>query len=136
MRKTCWTPRRDHLVCPLCEVGELLPPGQGSARCNSCATFVSGTMLEGLQCIVALASSLGNHACEECGYLEIRHLIGGVFYCPGCGSEVLPLNTSSVARKPVLELGGHVQQRRGGGTGRAYAIRRVGLALLVLVGIG
>jgi hypothetical protein len=93
-------------------------------------------MLEGLQCIVALPSSLGNHACEECGYLEIRHLIGGVFYCPGCGSEVLPLNTSSVARKPVLELGGHVQQRRGGGTGRAYAIRRVGLALLVLVGIG
>jgi ribosomal protein L37AE/L43A len=136
MRKTCWTPRRDHLVCPLCEVGELLPPGQGSARCNSCATFVSGTMLEVLQCIVALPSSLRNHACEECGYLEIRHLMGGVFHCPGCGSEVLSLNTSSVARKPVLELGGHVQQRREGGTGRAYAIRRVGLALLVLVGSG
>jgi hypothetical protein len=136
MRKTCWTPRRDHLVCPLCEVGELLPSGQGSARCTSCASFVSGTMLEVLQCIVALPDSLRNHACEAGGHPEMRQLPGGVSHCPGWRSEVLSLNTSSVARKPVLELGGHVQQRREGGTGRAYAIRRVGLALLVLVGSG
>jgi hypothetical protein len=125
MRKTCWKSRRDRLVCPLCEVGELLPSGQGSARCTSCASFVSGTMLEVLQCIVALPYSLGNHAREECGHPEMRHLPGGVFHCPGCASEVLTLNTSSVARKPVLELGGHAQQRRRCCTGRAYAIRRV-----------
>jgi ribosomal protein L37AE/L43A len=126
MRKTCWTSRRDRSVCPLCEVGELLPSGQGSARCTSCASFVSGSMLEVLQCSVALPDSLGNHACEECGHPEMRHPPVGVFHCPSCGSEVLTLNTSSVAREPVLELGGHAQQRRGCGTGRAYDIRRVG----------
>ena len=126
MRKTCWKSRRDRFVCPLCEVGELLPSGLGSARCTSCVSFVSGTMLEVLQCIVALPYSLGNHACEECGHPEMRHLPGGVFHCPGCGSELLSLKTSSVARKPVLDLGGHAQQRRGCGTGRAYATRRVG----------
>ena len=35
MRKPCWTSRRDRLVCPLCEVGELIPSGQGSARWTS-----------------------------------------------------------------------------------------------------
>ena len=68
MRKTCRTSRRDRFACPLCEVGELLPSGQGSARCTSCASFVSRTMLEVLQRIVALPDSLGNHACEECGH--------------------------------------------------------------------
>jgi hypothetical protein len=62
LSNTCWTSRRDRLVCPLCEVGELLPSGRGSARCTSCASFVSGTMLEGLECIVAMPDSLGNHA--------------------------------------------------------------------------
>jgi ribosomal protein L37AE/L43A len=126
MRKTCWTSRRDRLVCPLCEVGKLLPSSQGSARCTSCASFISGTMLEVFQCIVALPDSLGNHACKECGHPEMRHVPGGVFHCRGCAPEVLTLNPSSVARKPVLELGVHAQYRRGCDTGRAYAIRRVG----------
>ena len=109
MRNTSRTSRRDRLVCPLCEVGELLPSGQGSAHCASCASFVSGTMLEVLQGIAALPDSLGKHACEECGHPEMRHLPDGVFHCPACGSEVLPLNTTSfVARKPVLELAHHV----------------------------
>jgi hypothetical protein len=59
MRKTCWTSRRDHRVCLLYEVSELLPSGQCSARCTSCASFVSGTMLEVLQCIVALPDAVG-----------------------------------------------------------------------------
>jgi hypothetical protein len=126
LSKSCWTSRRDRLVCPLCEVGELLPSGQGSARCTSCASFVSGTMLEVLQCIVAQPGSLGNHACEAGGHPEMGQLPDGVSHCPGWRSEVLSLNTSSVVRKPVLELGGHAQQRRGCGTGRAYDIRRVG----------
>ena len=87
MRKTCWTSRRDRLVCPLCEVGELLPPGQGSARCNSCASFVSGTMLEVLQCIIALPDAVGSFACEECDHPEMCHLPNRVFHCPGCGGS-------------------------------------------------
>ena len=126
MRKSSWTLRRDRLVCPLCEVGKLLRSGQGSARCTLCASFVSGTMLEGLQCIVALPDSLGNHACEAGGHPEMRQLPDRVSHCPGWRSEVLSLNTSSVVRKLVLELGEHAQQRRGCGTGRAYAIRRIG----------
>jgi hypothetical protein len=129
LSNTCWTSRRDRLVCPLCEVGELLPPGQGSARCTSCASFVSGTMLEVLQCIVALPDSLRNHTCEAGGHPEMRQLPDGVSHCPGWRSEVLSLITSSVVRKPVLELSGHAQQRRGCGTGRAYTIRRVSPSL-------
>jgi hypothetical protein len=125
LSNSCWTSRRDRLVCPLCEVGKLLPSGQGSARCTSCASFVSGTMLEVLQCIVALPDSLRNHACEAGGHPEMRQLPGGVSHCPGWRSEVLSLNTSSVVQKPDLELGGHAQQRRECRTGRAYAIRRV-----------
>jgi ribosomal protein L37AE/L43A len=126
MRKASWTPRRDRLVCPLCEVGKLLRSGQGSARCTLCASFVSRTMLEVLQCIIALPDAEGSHACEECDHPEMRHLPNGVFHCPGCGSELLSLNTSFVARKPALDLGGHSQLRSGCGTGRAYATRRVG----------
>jgi ribosomal protein L37AE/L43A len=126
MRKASWTPRRDRLVCPLCEVGKLLRSGQGSARCTLCASFVSRTMLEVLQCIIALPDAVGSHACEECDHPEMRHLPNEVFHCPGCGSELLSLNTSFVARKPALDLGGHAHQRSRCGTGRAYATRRVG----------
>ena len=113
MRKTCWTPRRDRLVCPLCEVGELLPSGQGSARCTSCANFVSGTMLEVLSASSLCRPPLGNHACEECGYLEIRHLIGGVFHCPELRVRGTTLQHYVCRPEAGLGLGGHVQQRRG-----------------------
>jgi ribosomal protein L37AE/L43A len=86
------------LVCPLCEAGELKPSGQDSARCESCAGSVSGVMLEALRRIVALPDALGSHACEECAHPEMRLLPDGTFHCPGCGSEVLPLDALGRSR--------------------------------------
>jgi len=56
-------------------------------------------MLETLQQISGLPEGLGGHACE-CGHPEMRRLPDGVFYCPACGSEVLPLDAS---REPTPE---------------------------------
>jgi ribosomal protein L37AE/L43A len=78
------------LVCPLCEGGELHTSGRDSARCGLCSGSLSGAMLEALQQIVALPNVLGSHACE-CGHPQMRRLPDGVFHCPACGSEVLPL---------------------------------------------
>jgi hypothetical protein len=50
-------------------------------------------MLEALREIAALPDSLGSHACE-CGHPEMRLLPDGVFHCPACGCEVLPLTVS------------------------------------------
>jgi hypothetical protein len=50
-------------------------------------------MLETLRSITALPDVLGKHACE-CGHPEMRRLPDGVFHCPACGSEVLPLEAS------------------------------------------
>jgi ribosomal protein L37AE/L43A len=86
------------LVCPLCEAGELKSSGQDSAQCKSCEGSVSGAMLEALRQIVALPNALGSHACEECGYPEMRLLPDGVFHCAACGSEVLPLESSGRSR--------------------------------------
>jgi hypothetical protein len=47
-------------------------------------------MLETLCQITALPDALGSHACE-CGHPQMRCLPDGVFHCPACGSEVLPL---------------------------------------------
>jgi uncharacterized Zn finger protein (UPF0148 family) len=91
---------RDSLVCPLCEVGELQPFDNASARCDSCGGLVSGAMLETLRHIIALPDALGAHACEECGYPQMRLLPDGTFHCPSCGSEVLPLEAS---REPTPE---------------------------------
>ncbi len=87
--------RPDSLVCPLCEVDQLRPSGNDSAQCASCAGLVSGAMLETLRGICALPDALGSHACEECGHPEMRRLPDGVFHCPACGSEVIPLETGS-----------------------------------------
>jgi hypothetical protein len=87
------------LVCPLCEVDQLRPSGNNSARCASCAGLVSGAMLETLRGISALPDALGKHACEECGHPEMRPLPDGTFHCPACGSEVLPINAPSTPAK-------------------------------------
>jgi ribosomal protein L37AE/L43A len=76
-------------VCPLCEVGELQPIGNGSMRCRSCGEHLGGAILETLHQITALPDALGSHACEECAHPEMRLLPDGVFHCPSCGSEVL-----------------------------------------------
>jgi ribosomal protein L37AE/L43A len=90
---------RHSLVCPSCEAGELHPSGGSSAHCGSCGRFLSGAMLEVLRRIVALPAALGSHACE-CGHPEMRRLPDGVFHCPACGSEVLPINTPSAQSRP------------------------------------
>ena len=48
-------------------------------------------MLEALRRIAGLQEVLGRHACE-CGHPEMRRLPDGVFHCPSCGSEVLPID--------------------------------------------
>jgi ribosomal protein L37AE/L43A len=87
--------RPDSLVCPLCEVDQLRPSGNDSAQCASCAGLVSGAMLEALRRISALPDALGKHACEECGHPEMRLLPDETYHCPGCGSEVLPIDAPS-----------------------------------------
>jgi hypothetical protein len=47
-----------------------------------------------LEEIVSLPDALGGHACE-CGHPEMRRLPDGVFHCPACGSEVIPLEAGS-----------------------------------------
>ena len=81
---------RSHpLTCPFCEVDELRPFGHNSVRCGSCGGLLSGTLLETLQRIIKLPDVVGGHACE-CGHPEMRHLPDGVYWCPACGSEILP----------------------------------------------
>jgi ribosomal protein L37AE/L43A len=77
------------IVCPMCEVSELNPYGRQLARCGSCGAVIGGEALLILQRIVALPESMGEHACE-CGHPEMRRLPDEVYWCPACGSEVLP----------------------------------------------
>jgi ribosomal protein L37AE/L43A len=51
-------------------------------------------MLLTLEQIVALPDAFGKHACE-CGHPEMRRLPDGVYRCPSCGSEVLPIEAVS-----------------------------------------
>jgi ribosomal protein L37AE/L43A len=87
------------MICPLCGEGELRLDGNGSARCDSCVRVVEGAVLETLEQIVGLPDALGEHACE-CGHPEMRHLPDGVFHCPACGAEVIPLKANSVRIRP------------------------------------
>jgi ribosomal protein L37AE/L43A len=91
--------RSDYLVCPHCERYELKACTNDSARCPSCGVLVSGAMLRTLRQVAALPDALGSHPCEECGHPEMRHLPDGVFHCPACRSEVLPLGAPPVDRK-------------------------------------
>jgi hypothetical protein len=79
---------------PLCEVYELEHCGQDSARCPSCEALLSGAFLQTLQQITELPDTVGHHACE-CGHPEMRLLPDGVYRCPACGSEVLPISSST-----------------------------------------
>jgi ribosomal protein L37AE/L43A len=92
------------IVCPLCEVGELHTFGGDSARCGSCGCLLGEEILETLREIVGSPDALGNHACE-CGHPEMRRLPDGVFHCPACGSEVLPIEDSGFLRKPADRSG-------------------------------
>jgi ribosomal protein L37AE/L43A len=87
------------LLCPLCEASKLHARNRDSMRCESCGGRLSGAMLETLRGISALPDALGGHACEECGHPEMRRLPDGVFHCPACRSEVVPID--DVALTPV-----------------------------------
>lgn len=78
------------IVCPFCESGELASSGHDFARCGSCGMPLVGSTLETLRDIVALPDALGNHPCE-CGHPEMRKLPDGVFHCPACRTEILPI---------------------------------------------
>ncbi|HEX2182180.1 MAG TPA: hypothetical protein VHH10_07820 [Rubrobacteraceae bacterium] len=89
MRDTFAT-RSHPLTCPFCETHELRPFGHDSARCYSCGSLLSSAFLETLQRIIELPDAAGRHACE-CGHPEMRLLPDGVYWCPACGSEVVPV---------------------------------------------
>jgi ribosomal protein L37AE/L43A len=94
MRGSSVASRPDSLVCPLCEASKLHPSDQHSMTCRSCGAHVQEAMLETLRSISTLPGALGSHACE-CGHPEMRRLPNGVFHCPACGSEVLPIGAAS-----------------------------------------
>jgi ribosomal protein L37AE/L43A len=89
------TSRPRHIVCPFCESGELVSVGPGFARCGYCGWPLLGSALETLRDIVRLPDVLGGHPCE-CGHPEMRELPGGLFHCPACRSEVLPIGTQAI----------------------------------------
>ncbi len=88
------TARSHSLHCPFCEVYELEPIGPSAVRCISCGITLTGPILQTLKEIVELPDARGSHACE-CGHPEMRLLPDGVYWCPACGSEVLPVSQLS-----------------------------------------
>lgn len=69
-------------------------------RCKSCGGCLSGSMLKALRSISVLPEALGRHACD-CGHPEMRYLPDGVFHCPACGSEVIPINALPDLLRPT-----------------------------------
>ncbi|MGI8539553.1 MAG: hypothetical protein ACR2N0_07210 [Rubrobacteraceae bacterium] len=94
------TPQRAQrvLICPTCEDGELRPFGRVSMRCFTCDQVIGGPMLETLRNIYVLPDAIGKHACE-CGHPEMKRLPDKVYWCPACGSEVLPTDSSPTVWK-------------------------------------
>ena len=90
MKASSLTSRSDHLVCPVCQVGELHPFAGERANCGRCGCILGAAMLLTLEQIIALPDALGRHTCE-CGHPEMRRLPDGMFHCPSCGAEVLPI---------------------------------------------
>ena len=86
--------KADYLVCPGCGCGQLQPPRGPLSRllkCAHCECAFDNTIVETLKQIVTLPEALGKHSCE-CGHPEMRRLPDGVFHCPACRAEVLPIS--------------------------------------------
>lgn len=98
MKGSSTASRQDLLVCPACERSELKSHGQNSMRCASCGVLLGEEMLQTLKQIAALTDAKGSHPCE-CGHPEMRRLPDGVFHCPACGSEVLPVGAPGAGRR-------------------------------------
>jgi ribosomal protein L37AE/L43A len=92
------------MICPCCGINELERSAEGAVGCTRCDRPISKQVLKTLEQIVSLPDAIGSHACE-CGHPEMRHLADGVLWCPGCGSEVLPLSASEMrsVSEPVSE---------------------------------
>lgn len=84
------TSRPRHIICPACGSGALRPQGSELAGCDSCGLSYRGAIFRTLEQIATLPEAVGTHPCE-CGHPQMRRLPDGVFHCPACGSEVLPL---------------------------------------------
>jgi hypothetical protein len=93
--------RAHHIICPFCELGELISLGPDFARCASCGLPLLGSALETMRDIIGLPDALGSHP-RECGHPEMRELPYRVFHCPACGSEVLPIQSASGVEKARL----------------------------------
>jgi ribosomal protein L37AE/L43A len=93
------TSKPGHIVCPACGSRELRVRGAGLAACDCSGRNLDKAVLRTVEQIVALPDAVGDHACE-CGHPEMRRLPDGVFHCPACRSEVLPLEAS---REPTPE---------------------------------
>ncbi|CAN5879006.1 hypothetical protein BH23ACT11_BH23ACT11_08410 [soil metagenome] len=92
MDATHSAPGPHHITCPICECGELISLRGDCARCGECHCLVGGEILTTLSQLHSLPEAFGDHACE-CGHPEMRQLPDGVFRCPSCGSEVLPVTS-------------------------------------------
>ena len=124
-RTTTTTSKADYLVCPVCGCGQLQPRGLLSrlAECDFCMCALDNIIVGTLKQIVALPEVLGKHPCE-CGHPEMRRLPDGVFHCPACGSEVLPISLpkprriaarrslATFERIPGSSAGTHARRRR------------------------
>ena len=98
--------RPGHLICPACESGELQSQVNGlAASCALCDSLFSGAVHKVLERIAALPEAQGKHACEECHHPQMRLLPDGVFHCPACGSEVLPIETRAQSLRASLKGG-------------------------------
>ncbi len=102
---TTTTSRPGYLACPACGSGELLPLAvePGLSGCHSCGSAFDGAIVGTLEQVVGLPDALGKHACEECGHPEMRCLPDGVFHCPACGSEVLPIGPPPSLHESIVE---------------------------------
>ena len=88
--------RADAVVCPACGIEELCRHADGIASCDGCELLWDRAIVEEIGQIASLPDAAGDHPCE-CGHPEMRLLPDGVFHCPSCGSEVLPIQAASGA---------------------------------------
>ena len=96
-KQLCRLSNTGSIICPCCGINELERTSQGTVRCTRCVRLISTEILKTLEQIVSLPNAMGSHACE-CGHPEMRHLPDGILWCPGCGSEVLPLSASPMRK--------------------------------------
>ena len=94
VRSATTSSRADEIVCPECGCGQLQPPPRRFLsrllECDHCECAFDNAIVETLKQIVTLPEALGKHSCE-CGHPEMRRLPDGVFHCPVCRAEVLPV---------------------------------------------